>query len=248
MSRRAMAASDEQATTADTVTRTAATPAKAGKPVKAVLVIGGMPRVDLLPPEIHKERAAGATRRRLLIGLVGVVLIAIAGTAASTVLATQAQTQLADEQSRTASLLAEQSKYLEVRSVQAQVGLVQAAQQVAVSTEIDWKAYLNAVQATLPKSVTIDTVKVDSASPVAVYAQPTGPLQGPRVATITFTAKSKALPDVPTWLDALTTLPGFADALPGSVNLDTAAQVYTVDITVHVNDAAYSKRFSTAGK
>jgi Tfp pilus assembly protein PilN len=214
----------------------------------AVLVIGGEPRVDLLPPEIYRERAATVIRRRLLIGVFGVIAIVIVGTGASTALAMQAQSQLADEQARTASLLAEQTKYIEVRSVQANVTLVQAAQQVGVSTEIDWKKYLENVQATLPRTVTIDTVTIDSASPVAIYTQPTAPLQGARVATITFSAKSTALPDVPTWLDALATLPGFADALPGSVTLDTGSNTYTVAITMHVNGAAYAKRFATGGK
>ncbi|MDY7529125.1 MULTISPECIES: hypothetical protein [unclassified Cryobacterium] len=214
----------------------------------AELIVGGVPRVDLLPPEIYKERAAAVIRRRLLIGVFGVIAIMAVGTGASTVLALQAQGQLADEQARTSSLLAEQTKYIEVRSVQAKVTLVQAAQQVGVSTEIDWKKYLDSVQATLPSTVSIDTVTLDFASPIFAYAQPTAPLQGARVGTVKFTAKSAVLPDVPTWLNALSTLPGFADALPGSVTLDATTKTYTVDITMHVNDAAYAKRFATVGK
>ncbi|TFC20570.1 hypothetical protein [Cryobacterium glucosi] len=219
---------------------------RAGKGV--LLVIGGEPRVDLLPPEIYKDRSAGVLRRRILIGVVGVIAIVMVGSGASTVLAIQAQGQLADEQNRTAALLAEQTKYVEVRSVQAHVNLVQAAQQVGVSTEIDWKKYLDSVQATLPSTVAIDTVKLDFASPISAYAQPTAPLQGARVGTVTFTARSAVLPDVPTWLNALATLPGFADALPGSVTLDAATNVYKVEITMHVNDSAYAKRFTTVGK
>jgi mRNA-degrading endonuclease toxin of MazEF toxin-antitoxin module len=214
----------------------------------AVLVVGGEPRVDLLPPEIYRERAAAVIRRRLLIGVFGVIAIVAVSTGASTVLAIQAQGQLADEQARTSSLLADQTKYIEVRSVQSKVALVKAAQQVGVSTEIDWKKYLDNVQATLPSTVAIDTVTLDFASPISAYVQPTAPLQGTRVGTVTFTAKSAVLPDVPTWLNALATLPGFADALPGSVTLDPTTKVYTVDITMHVNDSAYAKRFTTAGK
>ncbi|WBM81189.1 hypothetical protein KIV56_08275 [Cryobacterium breve] len=176
------------------------------------------------------------------------IAIVIVGTGASTMLAVQAQGQLADEQARTSALVAEQAKYVEVRSVQAKVNLVHAAEQVGVSTEIDWKKYLDSVQATLPSTVAIYTVTIDSASPVAIYAQPTAPLQGARVATVMFSAKSTVLPDVPTWLSSLATLPGFADALPGSVTLDAATKVYTVDITMHVNDSAYAKRFTTVGK
>lgn len=208
-----------------------------------ILIIGGEPRVDLLPPEVRKERQARVVRRRLGLGVIGVLLIVVLGAGAATALAIQAQAQLLAEQARTGELLAEQGKYMEVRTVQQQVGLVRAAQQVGASTEINWKDYLLKVQATLPAGVTIDTVNVDSASPMAIYMQPTAPLQGARVATVSFTAKSAMLPDVPTWLTALTTLPGYADALPDSVTLDETTGIYTVSITMHVSDAAFAQRF-----
>lgn len=208
-----------------------------------MLIIGGESRVDLLPPEVRTERKGKVTRRRLGLGVVGVLAIVVVGTGATTAFALQAQTQLLAEQGRTADLLAQQSKYIEVRKVQDRIDLVKVAQQVGVSTEVDWKKYLDDVQATLPASVTIDTVNVDSATPLAIYTQPTAPLQGARVATVSFTAKSTTLPDVPTWLNALAALPGFADALPGSVTLDEATGAYMVSITMHINDAAYAQRF-----
>ena len=219
-----------------------------GDKSKETLVIGGEPRVDLLPLEVRKERKATVTRRRLALSVVGLLAIVIAGSVAASALSLQAQTRLADEQARTASLLVEQSEYIEVRNVQDQVTLVEAAQQVGSSTEIDWKKYLENVQTTLPAGVTIDAITVDSASPLAIYDQPTLPLQGARVATVGFTATSAVLPDVPTWLNALATLPGFADALPSSANLDEATNTYKVNITMHINDAAFSKRFATEGE
>jgi len=215
---------------------------------KETLVIGGEPRVDLLPNEVRKERKAKVVRRRLGLGVVGVLAFVLVGSAATMTLSLQAQTRLVDEQARTADLLVEQSQYIEVRKVQDQVTLVQAAQQVGVSTEIDWKAYLESVQATLPAGVTIDSVTVDSASPLAIYEQPTAPLQGARVATVSFTATSAILPDVPTWLKALAKLPGYADALPSSANLDATTDAYNVNIVMHVNDDAFSQRFVTEGK
>ncbi|GAA3895813.1 hypothetical protein GCM10022381_41660 [Leifsonia kafniensis] len=213
-----------------------------------ILIVGGEPRVDLLPPEVREERKARVVRRRLGLSVAGALVLVIAATGGATALSLQAQVALSDEQTRTTQLLQEQNQYVEVRTVQQEVSLVQAAQQVGVSTEINWKTYLEAVQAILPASVVIDTVEVDSASPIALFVQPTAPLQGPRVATVKFTAKSAVLPDVPTWLTALKTLPGYADALPGSVGLDAATGTYTVDITMHVNDAAFAKRFETEGK
>lgn len=216
--------------------------------VHGVLVIGGEPRVDLMPPEIYKERAEKVARRRLILGVLGVLVVTLAGSAGATAMSLGAQVQLAFEQSRTPGIVAEQAKYVEVRTVQGQVDQVKAAQQVGVSTEIDWKKYLEGVQAILPPSVAIQSVAITSASPLAIYAQPTAPLQGPRVATVTFEATSLVLPEVPAWLTSLATLPGFADALPGSVTLDEASKEYKVNITMHVNDAAYAKRFALEEK
>lgn len=212
------------------------------------LAIGVEPRVDLLPLEVRKERRAKVVRRRLGLSVVCVLLLVLLGSGASTALSLQAQQQLLDENERTGELLVEQAKYIEVRKVQEKVGLVQAARQVGVSTEIDWKKYLEGVQGTLPGGVTIESVKIDSASPLAIYSQPTAPLQGERVATISFAAKSAVLPDVPTWLKALAALPGYADSLPGSVVLDETTSTYTVDITMHVNEDAFLKRFQPEEK
>ena len=209
-----------------------------------VLFISGHRRVDLLPPEVRTERRGQRQRRRLTLGVTAIAVLMGLGVGAATALALTAQTELETEQARTATLLQEQGEYFAVRALQSQVALIEAAQQVGASTEIDWKDYLDAVQSTLPRSVTISTVQVDSATPLAAYTQATAPLQGLRVATVSFTATSTVLPDIPAWLTALATLDGFADALPGSVSLDEVTGSYTVTITMHVNDAAFAHRFA----
>ncbi|MFP3466302.1 hypothetical protein [Leifsonia sp. SIMBA_070] len=212
------------------------------------LEVGAEARASLMPPEILADRKAKGVRRSLVWGVLGVVaftVVAVGGTAA---LGLQAQASLADAQAQTGLLLAQQHQYLEVRKVQDQVTLTQAAQQVGASTEIDWKAYLQKVQATLPSDVSMTSVSVDSATPLAAYEQPTAPLQGSRVATLTFEASSPVLPVVPVWLKSLETLPGFADATPGSVSLDETTKLYTVSITMHINQAAFDKRFDPKEK
>ena len=212
-----------------------------------LLQVGGEPRVDLLPPELLAQRKAIGMRRRLGLGVILVLVLVIGGVGLATVHTLQAQLNLLAEQSRTQGLLVQQKKYVEVRKVQDEVSSLEAAQQVGTSTEIDWKKYLTAVQATLPANVTLNIVKIDSASPLAEYAQSTIPLQGARVATLSFTANSPTLPEVPAWLDSLTSLPGYTDASPGSVTRDDAG-AYTVDITMHINEAAFTKRFAAKGK
>jgi hypothetical protein len=211
------------------------------------LLVGAEPRAHLLPPEVETERHAAALRRRLGFGVLAVLVVVVAGVGAAGVGATTAQAKLASEQAATQSLLSQELKYVKVRAVQDQVDLIHAAQQVGASTEIDWRDYLGHVQATLPGDVVITTVNVDSSTPIALYPQSTASLQGPRVATIAFTATSRSLPQLPVWLKALRTLPGYADALPSTV-LRGPAGDYTVNITMHVNQKAFAKRFAKAGE
>ncbi|MGN6426709.1 hypothetical protein [uncultured Leifsonia sp.] len=212
------------------------------------LVIGAEPRVDLLPPEVLAARQSRSTRRALGLGVIGVLVLTLGAIGGSSLLAASANQDLVAAQNRTTDLLTQQQKYMEVRKVQDQVKVVQAAQQVGASTEIDWRDYLVKVQQTLPPEVSLKVITVDSASPLAAYAQSTAPLQGARIATLSFTADSPTLPQVPSWLDSLAKLPGFVDAVPGSVTLDQQSKTYTVNIVMHINQDAYTKRFGTEEK
>jgi hypothetical protein len=218
-----------------------------GKGKDSALTVGGESRVDLLPPEVRFVRKAKIIHRRLGFVVFLVVILMAGGIALVRAQAIQAQVNLSIEQASTASLLMQQRKFGQVQKVQNAIASIQAAQQVGTSTEINWEQYLTSVQATLPPNVTLDTVNIDSATPFAPYTQATAPLQGSRIATLSFTAKSSTLPEVPVWLNALTTLPGYADASPGSVTRN-ATGTYSVSITMHINQAAFTHRFATVGK
>jgi len=211
------------------------------------LEIGGEARADLLPPELRQQRKAIRTRHRLWATTAVLVVLMLLGTGIAAFQAFQGKLSLASEQQRTSALAAQQSKYLKVRVVQDEIGFLQAAQEVGTSTEIDWQGYLNKVKATLSANVTLTSVTIAAGSPLASFAQSAVPLQGSRVATLSFVATSQTLPEVPAWLDSLTTLPGYTDASPGNVaRADTG--VYTVNITMHISEAAFTKRFAAKGK
>ena len=207
-----------------------------------VLIIGGESTVDLLPPEFRHRRKARVLRRRLgvFLGLFAIFLVSCVALLGAQ--ATQAERDLEIAQANTTYLLSQQKIYGEVRRVQEEVHTIQAAQEIGTATEIDWQRYLTLVQATLPKNVAIETIKIDSATPFAPYTQATAPLQGTRIATLSFTAISPTLPQVPAWLIALTSLPGYADASPGSV-VRNESGTYAVSITMHINKVAFSHRF-----
>lgn len=211
------------------------------------LAVGEESRVDLLPPELRTRRKAKVVHRRLGFLIFLVAVLVAGGIALGHAQALQAKVNLSIEQSNAQAILVQQRKFGQVLQIQKQVESVQAAQQVGTSTEIDWKKYLISVQSTLPPNVALDSVNIDSATPFASYAQASAPLQGARIATLSFTAISSTLPQVPQWLIALSTLKGFADANPGSVTRNETG-TYAVNITMHINQAAFSNRFALAVK
>ncbi len=203
--------------------------------------IGGAPRVDLMPPEIRLKRSQLRTRRSLRLVLFAVLVLVVVACGSTWAWNSVAQTSLSVAQAQQQQLIAEQARYSDVTSVQDSIALIKAGQRVGDSTEIDFQDYLNKLQATLPGGVTLQTVTVDMATPVKQYAVSTVPLQGDRIATLSFSATTASIPSIPVWLDGLATLPGFVDATPGDVSLSTG--VYTANVTMHINTAAFVDRF-----
>jgi len=205
--------------------------------------LGGEPRVSLLPDEVHDFHKARRVRRRLVGAALAALIVVGVGIAGAFVLSTSAEAALAAARERTLQLTEQEAEFSELRQVQSGIALVEAGQQVGASTEVDWKKYLQNLASTLPAGVTITTVGIDTASPFVDYAQSTIPLEGSRIATLTFAAMSPTLPSIPAWLDGLATLPGFADATPGSVAGQEDGS-YIVNITMHINSDAFESRFA----
>ncbi|MBU1587179.1 MAG: hypothetical protein KKH51_04440 [Actinobacteria bacterium] len=210
--------------------------------------LGGEPRVSLLPAEVNDFQKARSFRRRLGLGVVFVILVVLAGVAGAGVLAENSRVALEAARAEQASVIAQEAQFADLQAAKTGITLIEAGQYVGASTEIDWKAYLEGLQATLPDGVVINSVQTDSATPFADYVQSTTPLEGSRVATLVFTARSPGLPSIPTWLDGLAKLKGFADAVPGSVNRQEDDGSYLVNITMHINADAFAERFPEASQ
>jgi Tfp pilus assembly protein PilN len=209
---------------------------------KAPLVVGGQPRANLLPPEIVLKRTQLKTRRGLRVGVFFVFVATVVACAGVWGIASVSQVQLEQAQAQQAALVNEQVKFDEVRNLQTTIKTITAGQQVGGSTEINWRDYLTLLQASLPAGVVLNAVSIESGTPMVAYAPSDVPLQGDRVAGLTFTATGPTLPSFPDWLRSLAKLPGFVDATPGSVK-QGAEGGYTAQILMHINTDAFSLRF-----
>lgn len=209
------------------------------------LVVGGEPRAGLLPPEVHQRRKSQSTRRALVGVVVLAILVAGGGYGGSVVVASTSALALASEQERSTALLKKQGEFTEVLTVEAQLDAARAAQRVATSTEIDWAAYLGGIRTALPAEAVITHIGAEVATPLVPLGQATVPLQGPRVATLTLETHSPAVPDTARWLENLAKLPGFVDAMPGSISWNDGDEWYEQTITMHVDSRAFTGRFAT---
>lgn len=199
------------------------------------------PRVSLMPPELGERNRQLGVQRGLRLLMFAVAVLVIAATGGAWYYSFTAGLARDAEENRTEELTAQKQTYQDVQATMDDVALGAAAVHVGGSTEIDLLGYLMLVQQSLPQDVRLDTFSIESQSIMTLYPQSEIPLEGPRIGTLKFTAISPGLPQIPVWLDSLSDLPGFVDAVPGSVVLLDEGG-YTVDITLHLNAGAYTGR------
>jgi Tfp pilus assembly protein PilN len=228
----------EDTTPGAALVATAPSRAKAG-PAPALAL---SPRANLLPPEIGENHKRRAVRRGLRFIIVAAVLVAVLGTGGAWYYSFSAQQGLAEAQTETQRLAAEHAKYADVAKTITGIAAGKAAVHVGGGTDIDWSAYLTKLQATLPAGVTLTNVDIESADSQSGFQQSTIPLEGQRIATLTFEAATPTLPSIPDWINSLSGLPGFVDASPN--NVQQGADGYTAGVTMHIDTDAYSNRFN----
>jgi hypothetical protein len=207
----------------------------------AAVVLGGEPRVNLLPPEVAQRKKARSARRGLVALVIAVLLVVAGGYGFVTVRAIGAQLEFAAAQARTADLLAEQMKYSEVTAITGQVQAVKDARSIAVSTELLWNDYYTKIRDVLPADSTMSSLVADGRAPWEPDTLPLGPLRMPRVATITFVVTSAAPFPVADFVAKIAKIPGFADVTSDVISKD--GEGYTTQFTFNLGADGLSGRF-----
>jgi hypothetical protein len=220
----------------------------------SALIIGGQPRVHLLPREVVARKKAKLLRRRMLFGSAIVVVIVVGAYGLVTVNLTSAQSQLQAAQATTTQILAQKAKYGAVTKVNADIASIQSAQKTTTVQEIQWAPLVAELQATLPAggSITAVIASIDSpfgsATPGTPSSTPgSAPFEKAHISTVQLTV-SMPQGAIPGWLNLLASIKGVADVTPNSVNQSTdSVGKYTVLVTVHLDTKAVSGRFAKDG-
>lgn len=207
-----------------------------------------LPQVNLLPPEVRAKRGLKVVKRWLGVSLVATLVLCVLAYGASVVSAAGARADLVTAQKETTRLQNEQKKYAEVPQVLSALAAAKSARTLGMSTEVQWKSYLDAITAVLPANVSIESFAVTGATPILAATNSTNVLQAASVGQVKFTGRIATLPDTAAWIDALDAIPGFSDAWVSSEAITETDKVvyYTIASTVQVTQSAYAKRFVAA--
>jgi hypothetical protein len=212
----------------------------------APLVLGGEPRVILLPPEFALADKARTMRRYSILGLVLLLVIVGGGYAYASYRSFFAGEALATTKAQSRSIVVEQKKYSEATSIARLVSGIGQAEALGGSTEVLWAGLIETVRSSLPAGTLLDSAVMKGRAPWEAELAPAGPLRQPRVATLSIVITSPSILDATTIVRSLVQVPGFADATLDSVTVKDG--VYNTTVTLNVNAEALSGRFADQGK
>lgn len=220
-------------------------------PGPALAHLAGMPRVDLMPPEIAERRALRRLQTTCLAAVGATVLIIGA-------LYYQAHSSVNSAQDRLTSAQAEQSRVQRqvnaLAPISASYTAVLQAQQLvaeALGGEVRWSTQLRDLSLSIPANVWLTNMSITRGGATAAPAAPVRAVPGAvaaptQIATISFTGVAVNRDDVATWLESLAKEKGYVDAYYSTAQEAPLGGKVLVNFssTVKVTDAALSGRFT----
>lgn len=219
----------------------------------AQLVVGGIPRVDLLPPEVHAARRRKRDRRIAVVAFGAVVLLTLAGVGGAFALSRAAEESLATEQTRTGDLLLEQASLSDIRVLHDSLDLTQAGLEVSSATNVDWAALTQSVLDVIPPELAPVSINTLGTSPF-VAPQPAAALVTPDTSIVFdlvtrpgFAGQALTRLDVASVLDRIDAIEGVSVSRSTPFRWDPTIDAYAVTITVAFDDV-YTERFAPEGE
>ncbi len=216
-----------------------------GGVVQPGLQVGGEPRADLLPPEVHERAKAAKTRRLLGILVVLALAVAIGAYGIATIYAAGVESGVTAAQQKTATLLAEQQKYSAAVAASSQVTTIESAEKAGGASEVQWATLYDSLSKLLDPGVTITSGNFSAPSAWQTQLTLSGPWRYPHVVEVLLTLNSASPSAGADFVQAASALPSYADATVN--NVTNAKTSYTTTVTLELNSTAYSNRFAKVG-
>lgn len=207
------------------------------------LVIGGVPRVNLMPPEELEERRRWALRMRWLrVFIVTTVLVG-----SLVVLAfgwqVQASASLANQEHKAVELRTELGRYTQVAEAIDTVEELEAMRATAGSNDLAWGALIAEIKSALPAGVALSGFEV--APGAAPKSGASASAQIGLTGTLTFSSRSTATQAQT--VSNLRLVKGFIGVDAGGLESDGSTGGYTFEVTFSADQSRYTGRFSQNG-
>ncbi|GAB2515130.1 hypothetical protein GCM10027064_11110 [Microbacterium petrolearium] len=187
----------------------------ATKPRRGQLVIGAVPRADLLPPELRRQREGRRARDGALVVVLGAALLLALGVGGATAWAGIQTTARDRSQALTTDLTEQQLQFGDANTLLADIHKTEDALEEAAATDVLWAQLLTDLQAALPSDAGISSLTIDAPTPGEDLPEPTGVLQaGARAATVQVVAHTSSAPDIAEWLRRIAQIEGVVYTAP----------------------------------
>ncbi len=205
---------------------------------------------DLTPPELLRSRRLHGLRRTLLLALLALLAVIALVFAGSIWRSHQAAGVLAEQQTQTSRLQADQQRYAQVTQVQDSTRAIRSQLAGLGGGDVDVPALLGAVRTALPRSAALGELGVTlsgaggAAAAVAPQSGADGSLDtsgNPVIGNVTMSGTSSRLADLAAYVAALQRTRGFLDIVP--VTNQGTGSAFTFTVTASLTDRVLSHRF-----
>jgi Tfp pilus assembly protein PilN len=200
-----------------------------------------LPRVNLLPPEIH----AGRTLRRVQMGFGAAALaslLAVGGLWYNANLSVQSEQSRLDAATvAQAKATADVQKLSWVTATLNAIDTRKAMVGGALQNEVQWSRYFNDLSITVPPSVWVQNMTVTPATAAPPAASGSAATQSPAVATISFSGYALSHDDVALWLESFAKQKAYVNVYFSDSTLDASSfsqPTYKFTSTLTVTSAA----------
>lgn len=219
------------------------------KPPRTKVEVGGVPRVNLMPPSVEADRRM---RRGVRMAGTAVVLsLVVAGVAVgySGYVAMQSAATLLAENDRTAGLLTSQTEYAEVARAIAATDTVRSAQTLLGAHDVQWSPFIGRLSSFLPEGSRFSNVSIQAVTPLAGLSDAASPdaattVDPSVVAAAEITVRTGDLAVVDAWIKQIGTVEGIRSATVTNVTMTDG--IYDATVAVAVGDEVLSNKYAPA--
>lgn len=209
------------------------------------LVLGGEPRVQLLPPSIALREKSRQARSLAVLAVILAIVVTGGGIMGASFVATTAKDALAQAQNETTSIQAQQAQFAPGAIAAANVEVAREALTVVTATEVDWKRLYSQLDDAMLNGVVLNTLTIEGRSPWQSTLVAEAPLRGARELALQLELTSAKYPVAADVYDRLAVyVDGFADAYLYSVEYDLSRERFVSKLELTLDTTLLWKRYA----